>query len=79
MKFISLEVALYLYKSSLRPCMEYCCHAWAGAPRCYLEMLEKLQKRRCRTVGPSLAASIEPLAHSLFYRYYFGSCSFELA
>ena len=26
MKFLSPEVALYLYKSTLRPCMEYCCH-----------------------------------------------------
>ena len=66
--------------------MEYCCHIWAGAPRCYLELLDKLQKQICRTVGPSLTASLEPLAHcrnvasfSLFYRYYFGRCSSELA
>ena len=39
----------------------------------------------CRIVGPSLAASPEPLAHhwnvvtlSLFYRCYFGRCSSEL-
>ena len=63
MKFLSPEVALYLYKSTIRPCMEYCCHVWAGAPSCYLELLDKLQKRICRTVGPSLAASLEPLAH----------------
>ena len=25
-KFLSPEVALYLYKSSIRPCMEYCCY-----------------------------------------------------
>ena len=62
------------------------CHVWAGAPSCYLELLDKLQKWICRTVGPSLAASLEPLAHprnvasiSLFYRYYFGRCSSELA
>ena len=66
--------------------MEYCCHVWAGAPSCYFELLDKLQKRICTTVGPSLAASLEPLAHrrnvailSLFYRYYFGRCSSELA
>ena len=35
MKFLSPEVALYLYKSTTRPCMEYCCHVWAGAPSCY--------------------------------------------
>ena len=35
MKFLSPEVAPYLYKSTIRPCMEYCCHVWAGAPSCY--------------------------------------------
>ena len=63
MKFLSPEVALYLYKSTIQPCMEYCYHVWAGAPSCYLEMLDKQQKWICRTVGPSLAASLESLAH----------------
>ena len=86
MKFLSSEVALYIYKSTIRPYMEYCCHVWAGAPSCYLELLDKLQKRICRTVGPSLTASLEPLAHcrnvaslSLFCRYYFGRYSSEQA
>ena len=54
-------------------------------PSRYLELLDKLQNRTCRTVGPSLAASLEPLAHrrnvatlSLFRRHYFGRCSSEL-
>ena len=75
-KFLCSEVALYLVKSTIRPCMEYCCHVWAGAPSCCLELLDKQQKRMCRTVGPPLAGSLEPLAHcrnvaslSLFYRY----------
>ena len=34
MKFHSPEVALYLYKSTIWPCMEYC-HSWAGAPSYY--------------------------------------------
>ena len=50
MKLLSPEVALYLYKSTIRPCMEYCCHLWAGAPSCYLELLDKLQKRICGAV-----------------------------
>ena len=57
-KFLSPEVALYLYKSTICPCMEYCCHAWAGAPSCYLELLDKLPKGLCRIVGPLLAASL---------------------
>ena len=84
MKFLSPEVALYVYKSTIRPCMEYCCHVWAGAPSCYFELLAT--KMDMRTVGPSLATSLEPLAHhrnvaslSLFYRYCFGRSSSELA
>ena len=49
MKFLSPQVALYLYKSTIYLCMEYCCQVWAGAPSCYLELLDKLQKRICRS------------------------------
>ena len=66
--------------------MEYCFHAWSGAPSCYLELLDKLQKGIYRTVGPSLAAFLEPLANrrnvailNPFCRYYFGRCSSEVA
>ena len=76
MRFFSPEVALYLYKSTKCPCMEYCCHISAGAPSWHLELLDNLQKWISRIVGPSLAASLELLAHhqnvaslSLFYRY----------
>ena len=63
MKFLSPEVALYLCKSTIHPCMEYCCHVWASIPSCYLELLDKLQKWICRAVAHSPAASFEPLAH----------------
>ena len=42
MKFRSPEVALYLYKSTIRPYMEYFCHVWVRAPCYYLELLDKL-------------------------------------
>ena len=51
--------------------MEYSCHVWADTPSCYLELLYKLQKQICRTVGSSLPACLEPLAH--------GRCSSKLA
>ena len=86
MKLLSPEVALCLYKSTIHPCMEYWCHIWAGASSCYLKLLNKLQKKICSTIGPSIAAFLEPLANcqnvaslSLFCRYYFGKCSSELA
>ena len=57
-----------------------CAHSW------YLDMLHKLQKRICGTVGPSLAAPLERWVHpqnvaglSLFHSYYFVRCSSELA
>ena len=53
-KFFSLEVALYLNKSTIRPCMEYCCLVWAGTPSCYLELLDKLQKRYVGALVPCL-------------------------
>ena len=49
-------------------------------------MLDKIQKQVCKTVSPTLADSLESLDHrrnlassSLFYKYYFGRCSSELA
>ena len=37
MRFHSLEVALYLYKSTIRPCMD-----WAGALLCFMSGLVPL-------------------------------------
>ena len=66
LKFLSpefLSLALYLYRYTIIPCMKYSCHVLAGAPSSYLEMLDKLQKRICRTVGLLLATSLETLTH----------------
>ena len=67
---LTLSLLLKVSPKKLEACF------WAGAANCYLELLNKLQKWICRTVGPSLAASLEPLVHrqneaslSLFYRY----------
>ena len=85
MKFLSPEVDLYHYKSTICPCTEHSCHVCTGGLSCYLELLDKLQKWICRIVFSSLAASFESLAYcwnvtslSLFYRYYFGRCFSEL-
>ena len=83
MKFLFREVALNLPYS----------HVWNTVVMSRLVplvatwyFLDILQKQIWRTIGPLLAASLEPLAHrqnvtslSLFYRYYFGRCSSELA
>ena len=49
MKFLSPEVALHPYKSTIKPCMEDYCYVCIGAPSCYLEMLKWIN----RTVGPA--------------------------
>ena len=87
MKSLSPEVVLYLYKSTICPCMEYCCHVWAGAPSCCLELLDCYENEYTGLlVLEPLNPSFEPLAHrrnvaslNLFYRYYFCRCSSELA
>ena len=86
MSFLSLEDDLYLYKSTFQPYMESFCHVWAGVPSFYLELSDKVQKQICRSVCPSLAVCLDPLAHprnaasaSLFYQYCFGRCSPKLA
>ena len=60
----------------LLPCL-------AGAPSCYLELMDNLQKQICRTAGPSFSVSLEPLAHrrnvASLRLYYFGRCSSEPA
>ena len=61
-KFLSPEVAL-LNLPYAHHVWNTAVNVWSGAPSCYLELLDKLQKPICRTVGPSLAASFEPLAH----------------
>ena len=85
LKFLSPEVALYPYESTICPYMKYCCHIWGGAASCYLKLLDKLQKQICRAVGPFFAASFEPLTHyqnakyiksikKSFLQYYFRRC-----
>ncbi len=83
---LSPEAILHLYKATIRPCMEYCCHLSAGAPASSLSLLDKVQNRVCNLVGPPLAAKLQPLSHrrnvaslSLFYKYFNDRCSSELS
>ena len=86
-KFLSPEFALYLDKSTIWPCMEYCCHVCAGALSCYLDFLDKLQKRIWKIIGPlvnpwplfKIGITLIYIFYLYFYRYYFGRCSSELA
>ncbi|CAH2084689.1 unnamed protein product [Euphydryas editha] len=77
---------LLLYKSQVRPHMEYCSHLWAGAPAYQLGPLDSVQRRAVRIVDdPILTSDIEPLSLRrdlaslcVLYRLYNGLCSEEL-
>ena len=51
MKFHCSEIIIYPYKFTMQSCIQYCYHVWAGPPSCYLDVLDKLQKRVYRSVG----------------------------
>ena len=71
--FLPFEVALYLYKCTIRPCTEYCCHIWTGTPSCFLNKLDKLQKdvQGCWSLE-SLTYRWNVASLDLFFRYHFG-------
>ena len=84
-KYLTPSALLYLYKSQIRPKMEYCCHIWAGAAKTTLSSLDRVQRRLRRLVGDDLYGKLQPLSLrrdvaslALFYRYYHGLCSEEL-
>ena len=54
MKFLFSDVVLYLSKSNIQSCIEYCCNDWAGDSNVYLNILDRLEKRVTRAVGPTL-------------------------
>ena len=84
-KFLTPAAILYLYKSQIRPTMEYCSHIWAGSCNNVLSVLDDIQKRFRALVGDELYLTLPSLSHrrnvaslSLFYRYFHGRCSGEL-
>ena len=44
-RFLCPESILYLYKSQVRPKMEYCSHIWAGASKTALSSLDRLHTK----------------------------------
>ena len=60
MKLLSPVVVLSSYKSTVNTCMKYNCYACTGAPSCCLDMLDKLYKWVCRTVGTILLPLWDP-------------------
>ena len=61
--YLTPQAIFYLYKSQIRPKMEYCSHIWAGSPMCVLSVLVRLQNRMKYLVGDELFYSLQPLGH----------------
>ncbi|KAL7631513.1 UNVERIFIED_CONTAM: hypothetical protein RMT77_018187 [Armadillidium vulgare] len=76
---------LALFRSVVRPCMDYASHIWGGST--HTALLEKVESRAFRLINsPALTNSLQSLSArrivaslSLYYRYYNGHCSSELS
>ena len=85
--FFSSSHLLCIYKSQIRPSLEYCSHVWGGAPKSSLCLLDKVQSKAIRLINnPNLTKSHQPFSHrrlvrdlSIFYRYFNGHCSQEMS
>ena len=75
-----------IYKSQIRPSLEYCSYVWGGAPKSTRCLLDKVQSKAIRLINnPNLTKSLQPLSHrrlagdlSIFYRYFHRYCSQEI-
>ena len=84
--FFSSSHLLSIYKSQIRPSLEYCSHVWGGAPKSTLCLLDKVQPKAIRLINnPILTKSLQPLSHrrlvgdlSIFYRYFHRHCCQEI-
>jgi hypothetical protein len=82
-KFFSSQQVLQIYKSMIRPCIEYCSHVWGGGPKTALNRLDSIQRRAVRIIrNDSITKNLDPLQHrrdvadlTIFYQYFHGLCS----
>lgn len=85
-RYFTPSQLLLLYKTQIRPGLEYCSHVWGSAPKHSLNLLDSIQKRAVRLIDhPEITRDLQPLALrrqvadlSLFYRYLHGRCSEDL-
>ena len=63
-RFLTPESILYMYKSTIRRCMEYCSHIWGGATRSHgIDLLDRVNKRVVSLVGSRFSTGLQALSH----------------
>nr|CAH7737493.1 unnamed protein product [Callosobruchus chinensis] len=80
-KYFPPSNLLTLYKTQIRPSLEYCSHIWGAAAPTSLSILDAVQRGAIRLIGdPTLTCHLQPLSHrrtvgdlSLYYRIQTGS------
>ena len=73
--YFSPSQLLTIYKSHIRPSLEYCSHVWGGAPKSSLNLLDRVQSKAiCLVNNPNLTNALQSLSHhclvadlSIFY------------
>ena len=52
-----------IYKSQIRPSLEYCSHVWGGAPKSSLHLFDRVQSKAIRLINnPNLTNSLQFLS-----------------
>ena len=77
---------LTIYKSQIRPSLEYCSHVWGGAPKSSLHLLDRFRSKAIRLINnPNLTNSLHSLSYrrhvgdlSIFHRYFQEHCSQDI-
>ena len=84
-QFFSPPQLLSLYRGLIRPCMEYASHVWGGST--HTALLNRVESKAFRLISsPPLTNCLQSLKFrrnvaslAIFYRYFHGYCSSELA
>ena len=84
--YFSPSQLLTIYKSQIRPSLEYSSHVWGGSSKSSLHLLDRVQSKAIHLINnPNHTNSVQSLSHrrlvadlSIFYRYFHGHCSQEI-
>ena len=61
---LSPSQLLTIYKSQIRPSLEYCSHVWGGAPESSLHLLDRVQSKAIHLINsPDVTNSLQSLSH----------------